>query len=1234
MGIFSQNQAGQPKNNGELHNLQLTESVFGTCLPILIGTGRLHGKLIFYGGFKATPAPNSGGKGIFGGKATQFEYYADQISALCSGPTLGLMNIWDQNGKLQNLGGTYVYTVPSGGGSVNPTAAGGPPVQTDLGVSKAASYSVTANDYGSPGPVTLTGTQQVPMQAVSGTPGAGQYSFDPSTSTYTFSAADAGAQVTISYSCVFSLFYFQAVQGAEIPSSSPWQVSTDNEAYFNADEGVYFVDNGSAGIKVSGTPSATNQYKESSGVYTFFSGDAGRFVYIRYQYQSSDPNLTNSSKLNLTFVNGAQSQAPWSYMTSKYPSAAFGFSGVCYAGANPMALGESASMPSYNYEVVGRAVFGGGNLDALVADAMTLLLTGPLIGVNFPSAWMADWTSARAYHAANSFFISDKLDTQQPVAQAMQRWLDTGNIAAVWSGGQLKLIPYGDTTAVGNGYTYTPPTTPAVTLTWDDLQKWTDGKTGETTKDDPLQVSQKAPQDCLNYVQCQWTNRQNDYNNELTVEQNDAFIALYGVRPEASQTWDFITTQTAATWALNLRLKRNLYIRNGYKFRLSFRFSALEPMDLVVLPTGENVRILQIDDDEDGMLTVTAEQWSYGTANVTIYPKQVSSSYQPTLSQALPGDTSVAIFEATPLANNGQPNTIQIAMAGEQPAWGGCKIYISTDGTEFSLVDSIVSGNRVGLLSAALASNPDPDLTDTLSVDMSVSAAELVSVTAAQRDSFVSLCAIADASGSLELLSYETATLTGPDRYDLTSLRRGVYGTPIGAHSIGAEFTYLGSTGIYNYQYPPQYAGQTVFFKFASFNLAGNQVQDLSQVPAVPFTIPGTSLQNPSLGNYTTVPANPLTAQSGSTSTSGQITVAPFTASLNNQSVSCLAAGAYAITGLNTGQRYYVYYVDFGFQGGAIIPVATQNQADYLNKSGYYFLGSIVTPPASGAAVYKPTAYSDVGSYSTLNPTSAYDSDPNSYALVKADAVTAVEFSGAGGTSASATKMGGGTNTATGAASGGLPSYAATSAMLYIPVSITTSFFQGGGSGQLQYSLDGGTTWKTCFTSSSATTQTVQVPISGFTNLSSIQVRPFATVTVGPGGNATLSCSIGSWYVTVAGGSGSGGTVSSTNYGGDCSWYSFLTVTPAGVSLYVSAAAQVSGPSSSTMTLRYSFDGGSTWTNFFSSSTAIAQTLYSIAVPGGTSLNMIHVEAIAAATTPGSPGEQIGEVLVYDIYVQ
>ncbi len=874
MGLFSSNMGGVQRYSNQLLDLQVNQAVFGTSVPVLFGTLRLSAKLLFYGGFQAVNAPNGQGKGFGGGKSQEFEYYADVIAALASGSATGgcrgLLNVWDQSGKLENQSGTATYTIPTGGGTFNPSP--GKPIQADLGVTKSVPYSIQVNDYGSGGTQTLSGNQNVSFTPVSGTPGTGEYTFDPSTSSYTFSSGDAGTNVTIEYSGVFSLFYFEQTQAAQVPLASPYSVSTDQQQYFYQDLGVINVE---TGVSLN----AGTDYTESGGVYTFSSALAGVFVYITYSYTSSDPNITNTASINLTVFGGTLGQTPWSYMQSKYSGSAYGYTGICYVGANPMALGTSGAMPSYNYEVVGLNTFLGG-LDCHPLDMFTTLLTDEFLGVGFPAAGIGDWTTAYAYLAANSYLISKKLNTPTSVADAMTEVLKVGNVAPFFSEGVLKIVPYGNSSAVANGYTYTAPSAPAATLTWDDLLgSGTEG----TTQSDPIEYTVRAPQDCHNYMQANWCNRENDYNNDLINEQNDTFITAFGQRTEAPQTWDWITNLSAASWALNIRLKRACYLRTTYKFALPFTFSYLEPMDLVVLPTGESVRLTAVNENDTGELSIEAEQWAYGVSDASIYPKQSPSSYQPTTSTAAPGNTFPVIFETAPVGQTNAPNAVQIAVAGTGGNWGGCEIYASTDGQTYEYVGTVNTNNCLGVLTGTLPVGRDPDTTDTLSVDLTLSGGSLTSATQAQADAKVTLCAIVDASGNVELVTYETATLTATGRYNLTYLRRGVYGTPISEHVAGARFSFIGIQELFSYQYPAQFVGQPVYFKFPSFNLAGKNLQSLSVCPAYEFSPSGTLYVSPTtvgISQSATPPTGAATAAAAGgvapTSSGGLTAAAPI----------------------------------------------------------------------------------------------------------------------------------------------------------------------------------------------------------------------------------------------------------------------------------------------------------------------------------------------------------------------
>ena len=99
----------------------------------------------------------------------------------------------------------------------------------------------------------------------------------------------------------------------------------------------------------------------------------------------------------------------------------------------------------------------------------------------------------------------------------------------------------------------------------------------------------------------------------------------------------------------------------------------------------------------------------------------------------------------------------------------------------------------------------------------------------ADADNLVTLCYCGG-----ELLSFETATLTGTFTYDLTYLRRGAYGTAIGAHGAGTQFGRIGPNdpAVFRYGYPASFIGQTIYLKLPSFNIFGQGLQSLATLSA------------------------------------------------------------------------------------------------------------------------------------------------------------------------------------------------------------------------------------------------------------------------------------------------------------------------------------------------------------------------------------------------------------------
>jgi hypothetical protein len=119
-------------------------------------------------------------------------------------------------------------------------------------------------------------------------------------------------------------------------------------------------------------------------------------------------------------------------------------------------------------------------------------------------------------------------------------------------------------------------------------------------------------------------------------------IELYGLRRASDITASEICDVGVGQVSAQLILRRGLYIRNTYNFKLSFEYCLLEPMDLVTVTDpllGLNnapLRITAIEEDDAGVLAVTAEEFPGGTATAVQYPVQPK----------LPNSTNQAVMPA------------------------------------------------------------------------------------------------------------------------------------------------------------------------------------------------------------------------------------------------------------------------------------------------------------------------------------------------------------------------------------------------------------------------------------------------------------------------------------------------------------------------------------------------------------------------------------------------------------
>ena len=545
--------------------------------------------------------------------------------------------------------------------------------------------------------------------------------------------------------------------------------------------------------------------------------------------------ITTIPNLGGTVFTGTLGQSPWGYLSTNHPTKALGYNNLAYVGFPTYFLGTSAETPNLGYEVQGLKIIGGGNQDAYADQVVSDFLARAA----WPTAYLGSLTTFANFCTASGWFISPVVDQQQQASQWLNYWVQSLYSEFVWSNGALSIVPYGDSVLANNGATYTPNLTPVYNLSDSDFIVSGD--------EDPITCSRKDLADAYNQMPIEYVNRADQYNLETYTAEDAGHIDMFGIRTASTMQAHHVTDASMAQNMASLALWRQLYVRTTYAFKLGWRHVLLDPMDLVTITDmtlGLNntlVRITDIEEDENGLLSITAEEMPGDIASPAIYASQAPARYLPNYDATAAGVNAPVIFEA-PLALV-QASDVEIWLGVSAPSnqWGGCRVYISSDDTTFTFLTEIIGQARQGVLTANLASNTAaPDTTDTLAIDLTESLASINGTpTSADALAFNTLSYVDG-----ELISFGGSSLTAQYKYNLTYLMRGAYGSPVNSHAIGSKFLRLDQS-IYKYAIDQKRIGETIYFKFQSFNLYGGGLEDLSTLSTYPYTITGTALLTP-----------------------------------------------------------------------------------------------------------------------------------------------------------------------------------------------------------------------------------------------------------------------------------------------------------------------------------------------------------------------------------------------------
>lgn len=537
------------------------------------------------------------------------------------------------------------------------------------------------------------------------------------------------------------------------------------------------------------------------------------------------------AQLRLTLMRGGDEQPLWTHLAqAKHQNQALNYSGTAYLCSPNYELTKSAQIYQHNFEVIGKLGYSGNIPDANPREIIRDLLTNQRYGCGFPVDSIGDTDRYSNYCRAVGIFLSPAYTEQGEAQRNISELLEQTNSAAVFSQGRLKIVPYGDGNYSGNGAVYVADNKAIYDLTDDDFIV--------SGAEDPVNVERKTNADAFNQIQVEYLDRDNDYNVAIAEVKDQANIEQYGLRPKDAVKMHGICDGKVAQKVAQQLLQRALYVRNEYEFKLGWKYCLLEPMDIVTLTDAglgldkTPVRITEIEEDEEGVLSVKAEDYPLGVHTVSEYPTQPSLGYSADYNVSPGSAHAPVIFEAPLQLTGGEPQIWMATAGGDM--WGGAEVWVSTDGDSYTRVGAVNHKARFGSLTAALPSGAVFDRTNTLSVE--ISAGQMTGGTEQDSRDLLTLCYVDG-----EFLAYANAELKGVGRYTLGNLTRGAYGSAIDSHAAGSKFARV-DEALFKYAVPRNWIGRTVWVKLVSYNVFSGGIQDLASVPAYSYTIKGAPL--------------------------------------------------------------------------------------------------------------------------------------------------------------------------------------------------------------------------------------------------------------------------------------------------------------------------------------------------------------------------------------------------------
>lgn len=520
--------------------------------------------------------------------------------------------------------------------------------------------------------------------------------------------------------------------------------------------------------------------------------------------------------IQLTLFDGKENQQPWAYTQGKHPDKALPYPGLAYM-AGVIDLGDSGSMPSYNFEVKGRLLETGDGIDVNPADYIRYVLDK----IGKKDMQIIGLDNYRKYCKEADLLISSPPDEDAKAArEVVNEIAKLTNAYVFWSNDKMKIVPLADR-PVGS---WTPDKTGITDLTADDFLPQSGGALVTYKRKDSSAIYNQFP--------VEFINRANGYEKESVSYEFTEDIKNYGVRAASVTNAHYIYTKERAVKIAEQLARNNKYERTQYTFKLDWSLCRLEVGDLVRL-TDENSGIFEqvavingITEGTDGCLTVTAISRAPGDYPAAKY--NVHANDRPYIDYNKTAPDTVPIIFQPPADMTSDGLELWIAAKGKADGWGGCTVYVSDDNTNYRTAGQIAGSARCGKLTQPLSPMPNHPSGNQVLVTCND---QLLSGTPQDAERKNTLCWIDG-----ECMSYINANLQSNGAWLLSGLYRGQCNTAVRTHAKDTDFVRLDNS-VFKVPFAKEDIGKKIYLKFCSYNIFGAGNQDLSEVKAYEYTL-------------------------------------------------------------------------------------------------------------------------------------------------------------------------------------------------------------------------------------------------------------------------------------------------------------------------------------------------------------------------------------------------------------